>query len=397
MNKILSIETSCDETGIAIIDVLNMHIVSESLNSQIDVHKEYGGVFPMMAKREHGINLLPVYTEAITGLESFTYITDDSRIETLIEKAKKHLIRENDLCDIIVTALKNKSFPVADIDAICVTYGPGLEPALWVGISFAKFLSFVYDKPILPINHMKGHIYSTCYEVSKKVESPSLAVLLSGGHTEYVLMTSDTDFKKIGVTRDDAVGEAYDKVARILDLSYPGGPAISKIANDFRTHGANKSYNITLPRPMIHSNDYDMSFSGLKTAVLYLVRDLKKENMIIENDLLAEICFEFEEAVTETICKKIDKIMSEIGLDFKNVIAAGGVVANEYICAGIKKVCEKHGVNFMKPIKSLATDNAGMIGLAGAYMINNTDYKGFLIYADTKEFEDLKAIGNLSF
>ena len=280
--KILSIETSCDETGISILEVKGsknpqFKVLANSLNSQIKIHAQYGGVFPALAKREHQKNL-PILLE-----------------KTLL-KAK----------------LNNK---IKSVNLIAVTSGPGLEPALWTGIVFAKDLAKKWNVPLIPVNHMEGHILSVFGEEKnefkiKKINFPALSLLVSGGHTELVLFEKFGKYKIIGETLDDAAGEAFDKVARMLLLPYPGGPEISKLASEARKNknpldillpSAQKSFAkdflcpspsllprlpeatylrefIKLPRPMKYSKNFDFSFSGLKTAVLYLIRDLKEKN-----------------------------------------------------------------------------------------------------------------------
>jgi len=293
--RILSIETSCDETAVSIIEAQgDIHsptyrILGNALFSQIDIHTEYGGVFPMLAKREHVKNLVPLLSqanklakEALEGSEYNTGIpelTPEKR--TLITEI---LHREEGLSEQIFNFLDTQE--LLEVDAVAVTEGPGLEPALWVGVSFAKALSIIFDKPLIPVNHMEGHIVSVLmsdgvekkdHQISPQVSFPALSLLISGGHTELVLSEDWHQYKIIGQTVDDAVGEAFDKVARLLDLPYPGGPKISKLAAESRLHKLKeKAHNWSLPRPMMHSKDFNFSFSGLKTAVLYAVK--KKPN-----------------------------------------------------------------------------------------------------------------------
>jgi N6-L-threonylcarbamoyladenine synthase len=282
------------------------------------------------------------------------------------------------------------------VDLIAVTSGPGLEPALWTGIVFAKELSKKWNIPIMPVNHMEGHILSVFGSHSKKFkidvtkkEFPILALLVSGGHTELVLINNFGKYKIIGETLDDAAGEAFDKVARTLGLPYPGGPEISKLAEIFRSkenhffRGRNfsaekfnqssgrrlaespqKIFSFTLPRPMLHSKNFDFSFSGLKTAVLYLVRDLKeKDPKVLENIKIKQmIAKEFEDAVVETLIHKTKKAIEKYNI--KSVIVAGGVSSNKYLRVEIKKMVGKK-IKLLFPDKKLATDNSIMIGIVG--------------------------------
>jgi N6-L-threonylcarbamoyladenine synthase len=388
--KILAIETSCDETAMAIINVtekdknIKFKILANEVSSQIDIHKEYGGVFPALAKREHIKNLPLVF-------------------EKVLRDAK---IKEKDI--------KNK------IDAIAVTTGPGLEPALWTGIVFAKELNEKYKIPLIPVNHMEGHVFSI-FPTDKKSFTikneknmfPALTLLVSGGHTELVLIKDWQKYKKIGQTKDDAAGEAFDKVARMLSLPYPGGPEISKLAREIRysksfkflgprTRGTesvpdHKNSNdslplIQLPRPMIYTKDYDFSFSGLKTAVLYLIRGLGELN----DELKKKIACEFENAVVETLIHKTIKAIKEYKI--KTLIVGGGVSANSYLQEQMKKSINElqqnkalpYSVVVHFPNRKLSGDNALMIAIAGYYQ-----YKNKKFVKSSKSLK-LKANGNMS-
>ncbi len=348
--KILAIETSCDDTCVAVIEVKEskekstFKVLANIVQSQ-DIHKEYGGVFPMMAKREHMKNIGPIF-------------------------------------DLAMKKAKNPK-----IDAIAVTVGPGLEPALWVGITFAKELGEKLGVPIIPVNHMEGHILSIfpkktkTFTIDKKAKIfPSLSLLISGGHTEIVLSKKFGEYKIIGSTRDDAVGEAFDKVARMLGLPYPGGPEISKLAKEQRK--INKQSKIILPRPMIHSKDYDFSFSGLKTAVLYYIRDYGP----LTEKMKREIAREFEDAAIEVLIHKTLRAVKQYKA--KTLIVGGGVSANTYLKKilkrSLKEVDLKTKIYF--PVKGLSTDNALMIAIAGYFQYK----KG------SKSKSKLKAIGNLA-
>lgn len=378
MKTVLAIETSCDETGVAFVQCADENIyktLASSLNSQIDMHAPYGGVFPMLAKREHGHNLVALLAQVIQQTEKDISVQyqNISLTQEKKEEALSHLVREQELLKICTKELTENPESILlqkpAIDALAVTAGPGLEPALWVGISFVKFLSILWNIPVLPVNHMEGHIASVLL-TNKPIGFPALSLLISGGHTELVSLASWGSYSIIGKTRDDAVGEAYDKAARILGLPYPGGPAISAHAQSLRDiHNTNhirqllKIHSIKLPRPMLHSHSSDFSFSGLKTAVLYLVRDLEKKASLTE-EILQLICYEFEEAVIEVIKGKL-QFAYEQNRSMQTLIVAGGVIANTYIRTAIQEWCVLHEVVCFLPTADLATDNAVMIGLAG--------------------------------
>jgi N6-L-threonylcarbamoyladenine synthase len=399
--KILSIETSCDETGVSIVEydknTNKYRVLADSLNSQIDIHKEFGGVFPMMAKREHGNNLTDLLTSCLTKVSSSnTSSIDQENINFYF------LSREKELMEKVKIELENNDsllYKIPDIDYIAVTRGPGLEPALWVGLSFAKFLCTLWQKPMLGINHMEGHISSVLME-SNVVDFPTLALLISGGHTELVDIENWGQYNIIGKTRDDAIGEAYDKVARILGLSYPGGPLIAGRAKKLRESSSDQEiqkkkdeFSIKLPRPMIQSKDMDLSFSGLKTAVLYMVRDLKK-NLNIEllsDEIIDLTCHEFENSVMEVVISKLNFAQRENNRKYKNLIVAGGVIANEFLKEHINMWCEDNNLHFLKPDKSLATDNAVMIALAAIVGINNNYVK--VIYPNDGDFMSMEPDG----
>jgi N6-L-threonylcarbamoyladenine synthase len=389
--KILSIETSCDETAISIMEVSGskaapkIKILSNVLRSQIELHKEFGGVYPNLAKREHAKNLPPILLENLKSAnlikETFSPLSEDQK-----NILKETLSHESGLAEEIIKIAESIDKP--DIDYIAVTTGPGLEPALWVGINFAKALNKIWNIPLVPVNHMEGHVLSVLID-SKKTEDqeidlssfefPSLALLISGGHTELVLIEDWKDYKKIGATRDDAVGEAFDKTARLLGIPYPGGPEVSRIARL-----GQKRDDIKLPRPMIGTNDYDFSFSGIKTSVLNLVKKLGE----IDEQTKSDIAREFEEAVTEVLVHKTKKAIEEFGV--KNLIIGGGVSANSHIKTEMKKMLEENnfGVNLFVPDSHLSTDNSVMIGIAGLFQIHS----GVAL----PEPETLKADSNLS-
>jgi len=401
--KILSIETSCDDTGITIMEVhparngrgkkggitnASFKVLADSANSQIKIHIPFGGVYPMLAKREH-IKNLPILLE-----------------ETL-KKAK----------------LDKKEKPV---DAIAVTYGPGLEIALWAGITFAQDLAKKWNVPLIPTDHMEGHIFSVFGKnkeknkkknkgefTVKQVDTPLLSLLVSGGHTQLVLSKKWMEYEIIGETLDDAVGEAYDKVARMLGLPYPGGPEISKLAEieraeekkSLRGHsqviekgnqilgGRNFSaekftqssvlglrsrrrpvespqglFPFSLPRPMLHSKNFDFSFSGLKTAVLYLIKKLGPIETL-DKETKSKIALEFENAAIECLIYKTTKAIEKYKI--RTVIVGGGVSCNTHLQREMKKLCghakgrASKKIKLLLPQKGLSGDNSLMIGIAG--------------------------------
>lgn len=355
--KVLSIETSCDETAIALVEVelsdisVKAQTIQAELFSQIDIHKEFGGVFPVVAKREHAIHL-PILLEKIlknNQTKKTISVNTWTEIETILE-------REQGLFEKTKTLLEKYSAP--DIDMIAVTQGPGLEPALWVGISFAKVLSLAWNIPLIGTNHMKGHIFSVLLNQAK-VEFPSLAFLISGGHTELVEMNSISEFTIIGQTRDDAIGESYDKVARMIDLEYPGGPKIAELASQARQSGLG-SGPITFPRPMIHTPDLDFSFSGLKTAVLYKTREFE----YLDETTKMHIAHEFEQSVIDVILYKLKKALTQ--KSYKSLIVSGGVIANTYLREKIEQLAQSIPIPLLLPKLSDSTDNAQMIAVAGA-------------------------------
>lgn len=362
--KILSIETSCDETAVSIVEASGglespkFSILGNAIFSQIELHKQYGGVYPMMAKREHA-KKLPILLEKVL-LESNFFKTQE--VIEIIDWAEieEILKREEGLFLPFKNLLEKIKKP--DIDLITVTSGPGLEPALWVGISFAVALGKIWGLPVIPANHMEGHITSVLIDNIERVEFPAISLLISGGHTEIVEIESWGNYKIVGQTLDDAVGEAFDKVARLIGLPYPGGPEISKLAEVARTNAYKK--NAKFPRPMINSNNLNFSFSGLKTSVLYYIRDNfegKNENMSQEDK--ADIAREFEDSVVDVLIYKIMKILEDKNI--KTLIIAGGVVANKKIREAFSDLNKKYPeLNIKTPTKELSTDNSIMIASA---------------------------------
>lgn len=386
--KLLAIETSCDETAVSILegqgDENGAHFTTlgNALLTQIDIHKEYGGVFPALAKRAHAKNLTALLSSALQEAELLQENSHDLP-EGQEEALRVMLEREPELADALIDFLKETERP--ELDALAVTHGPGLEPALWVGINFARALSLAWDMPVVPVNHMEGHLLSALTQVEAKTmttdgsKRPILGLLISGGHTELVLMKEWLSYTLIGQTRDDAVGEAYDKVARMMGLPYPGGPEVSKLADKDREDAGTNPF--TLPRPMIDADNFDFSFSGLKTAVLYLIKE-KGELSEIEKEQMSRA---FEDAVAEVLWKKTAKALEETGA--KTLTIGGGVSANARIRRDFTaKVAEEFpDVTLVIPPRELSTDNAVMIGIAGYFR------------ALRKEFStDIRANGTLS-
>ena len=364
---ILSIETSCDETAISLVEAkgefphATYEIHGNALWSQIDIHREYGGVFPALAKREHIITVVPMLEKAIkeAGIEAHSYTPEltaqqEEEIHTL-------LYRERELADQMLTF--HREHGAYQIDLIAVTSGPGLEPALWVGVNFAKALALLWNVPIVPVNHMEGHILASVFDIERDdqlsdIEFPTISLLISGGHTELILMSDWGKYEKIGQTRDDAVGEAYDKVARLVGLQYPGGPEIAKRAEIARKQKLPPF--ASLPSPMLHSGDLDFSFSGLKTAVRYAVQD----KVLSETDVQA-VARDFEDAVTTVLLKK--SLAAVEKYNAKTIIVGGGVSANQHLKRMFEAtfLVEHPDMTVYFPQPKLSTDNSIMIALAG--------------------------------
>jgi N6-L-threonylcarbamoyladenine synthase len=322
--NILSIETSCDETALALVECLGtankpqFKVLKNLINSQIELHREWGGVVPNIAKREHIANL----PKLLKQLDSKSLITNGRSL-------------------------------LDNVDAVAVTVGPGLEPALWAGITFAEELAKTLKKPLLGGNHMEGHVFSVLLNESPDIiQFPAIGLVVSGGHTILVKMDSYTKWKNLGETRDDAAGEAFDKVARLLKLPYPGGPEISKLA----LKGDPKAINF--PRPMLKDKNYEFSFSGIKTSVLYYLRDNPRANK-------ADIAASFQQAVMDVLVKKTMRAAREYGA--QTVFICGGVAANKELRKQLGADCKKWGINFAAPANEYNTDNAAMIA-AAAYL-----------------------------
>ena len=321
----LGIESSCDETSVAVVKN-GREVLSNVINSQIKIHENYGGVVPEIASRCH--------TEVIN--------------------------------QVMKQALKEANMKLEDIDVICTTYGPGLVGALLVGLSYGKALSFAINKPLVGVNHIQGHIAAN-YITHKELKPPFLCVMMSGGNTQLVHVKNYTEFEVLGKTRDDAIGEAFDKVARVVGLGYPGGPKVDKLAKEGNPEA------ITLPKT--HFDNLDFSFSGIKTAVINLHHKTPDINK-------ADLCASFEKTVTEILIENTKKSLKQINV--KKVVLAGGVSANSYIRNEFLKLKE-NGIEVYMPDLKLCTDNAAMIASAGYYN-----------FIDGKRDElDLNAVPNL--
>lgn len=360
---ILSIETSCDETAVSLVradgDFPNATytVLGNALRSQIDVHKAYGGVFPSLAKRDHAAVITTLLLRAVeeAGLPG---IQRPPTQKDVAAHTRELLTREGSLGDELLALFAEHDLPL--IDCIAVTTGPGLEPALWVGVNFAKALAFLLDAPLVPTNHMEGHILASAFEEGRlaPLRFPALALLISGGHTEFILMRGWRQYEKVGQTRDDAVGEAFDKVARLLGLPYPGGPEISALAHDARARNLTSS--ITLPRPMLDSEDFDVSFSGIKTAVRYAVA-----KQTLSDDERRALAREFEDAVTEVLLLKTKRAIDTYAI--RSLLIGGGVSANQHIRTTFEAELARDypDLALYIPDPALTTDNSVMIALAG--------------------------------
>lgn len=364
--KILAIETSCDETGVCLLTIDGTHpntsvtVEANELATQIEDHQEYGGVFPSLAKRLHGENL-PVLLEKILKTTSTTAISQ-------IPEAKKEIIRGwlkryPDLPDKLFDIFTTHGLP--DINAVSVTVGPGLEPALWVGINVARAIALALDVPVIPINHMEGHLISTLVDDDitdghshnlKKIDFPAVALLVSGGHTELIKLEGWQSYEKIGQTRDDAAGEAFDKIGRLLDLPYPAGPHVSTLAQKARDLELESPDAFNLPRPMLGSDDLDFSFSGLKTDA---ARKIKAEGPLADRER-QQFARELEDVIVDILVQKTSRAVKSCNA--KDLLVGGGVSANTQLRQRLKTIKKDVSVH-LSPL-SLAGDNAVMIGLA---------------------------------
>jgi len=412
---ILAIETSCDDTCIAILKSqspnpkfqlkgLSFEILSNIVSSQVKLHARYGGVWPYLAKREHQKNLPVVFKKTLKGLQP----------------SHRPPAKGGPLAKLLL----------GKIDLISVTVGPGLEPCLWVGVNFAKELAKKLKVPIIPVNHIEAHIFANWIQPIRlksktafpfmeargkkrtkfsspiknrafiygsegeeenkllfdhqklKIIFPAICLVVSGGHTQLILMTNIGKYKILGETRDDAAGECFDKVARILGLGYPGGPAIERQAATLNLKPL--TLNLRLPRPMIHQKNYDFSFSGLKTAVLY---EVKGERFKVKDKrYIQEMCFEVQQAIIDVLIQKTLKAAKEYKA--KSIILGGGVTANNELRKQFQKKCSSPGDEhlLLVPAKKYCTDNAVMVGVSAYF---------HFLKGEKSDFEKIKANANL--
>ena len=329
--KILAFETSCDETSCAVIED-GRKILSNIISTQVPIHKKFGGVVPEIASRHHIEDVLPVAMEALTEAS----------------------------CD------------WKDIDAVAVTEGPGLVGALLVGVAAAKAAAWALDKPLIGVNHMEGHIFANFLQ-NPDLEPPFLALVVSGGHTMLVVVRDYNTFELLGETRDDAVGEAFDKIARIMGYPYPGGPHIDRLAKQGNLHA------IPFPTPLHKEHSFDFSFSGLKSAVInYLhTKEMKKETVSNE-----DVAASFQYTVVNTLVTKAMEAMEKTKLT--TIVLAGGVAANSGLREELKKECDKRNFRMSYPDSILCTDNGAMIGCRAYYMAQIGDYANLTLNANPR-------------
>lgn len=327
--KILAIESSCDETAAAVVED-GRKVISSVVASQVEEHKLYGGVVPEIASRRHAEAIVPV----------------------------------------VKNSLEQAELTLKEIDAIAVTYAPGLIGALLVGVNFAKGLSLSTGLPLVPTHHLRAHIASN-YISNPDLKPPFLCLVVSGGHSHIVMVEDYTKMRIIGKTRDDAAGEAFDKAARTMGMPYPGGIALDKVAED------GDPFAFKLPRPTVSGSQYDFSFSGLKTAVINLIHNSAQKGIELNK---ADVCASFRYAVVD--CLKTNFLKAAEDLKVDKLVIAGGVSANRLLRSSLQEECDKHGLAFYMPEKSLCGDNAAMVGSQGYYEflsgnIASTDLNAF--------------------
>lgn len=327
--KILAIESSCDETAAAVVED-GRKVISSVVASQVEEHKLYGGVVPEIASRRHAEAIVPV----------------------------------------VKNSLEQAELTLKEIDAIAVTYAPGLIGALLVGVNFAKGLSLSTGLPLVPTHHLRSHIASN-YISNPDLKPPFLCLVVSGGHSHIVMVDDYTKMRIIGKTRDDAAGEAFDKAARTMGMPYPGGIALDKVAED------GDPFAFKLPRPTVSGSQYDFSFSGLKTAVINLIHNSAQKGIELNK---ADVCASFRYAVVD--CLKTNFLKAAEDLKVGKLVIAGGVSANRLLRSSLQEECDKHGLAFYMPEKSLCGDNAAMVGSQGYYEflsgnIASTDLNAF--------------------
>jgi N6-L-threonylcarbamoyladenine synthase len=361
---ILAIDTSCDDTCVAILETRNkkLEILSNVVSSQVKIHQKWGGVYPTLAKREHQRNLVPVSKKA---LEEANLLEQGEKKKIKIGKLKGIFKKEDYLLKELENFLIKYGKP--KIDLITVTIGPGLEPCLWVGVNFARALAYFYELSIIPINHVEAHIFANFIRENSQFLIPNfqflvpaICLVVSGGHTQLILMKKFGKYKILGETRDDAAGECFDKVARILGLGYPGGPVIAAEAAKLKIK--NLKLKIKLPRPMINQKNFDFSFSGLKTAVLY---DFKSRPQKVgeSKEYIQTIAAELQQAIVDVLINKTLRAAREFNT--KSVILGGGVVANNELRRQFREKIKKElpHTKYLIPDIKFCTDNAVMVGI----------------------------------
>ena len=362
--RILGLETTCDETGAAVVED-GRKIMSNVVASSVDLQEKYGGVVPEVAAREQVRSILPVIAEAI-GNAAQIRIFERKRTNSKPEIRKK------------LQNSKIQNWAKENIDAIAVAHGPGLIGSLLIGMETAKALAIAWDKPLVPVNHLVGHVYANWIKQDLSTEIidhrknnptmnydlrtpnfPIVALIVSGGHTDLVLMTGHGKYRLLGSTLDDAAGEAFDKVARVLGLGYPGGPEIERLASQI-SNIKNQKSKIELPRPMIGSKSFDFSFSGLKTAVVNLV-----DSSQLTVDGKAKVAAEFQQAVVDVLVAKTVKAAQKFGA--KAIVIGGGVAANEALRAEFRVKGLELGISVLFPSKEMSVDNGAMIAAAAFF------------------------------
>lgn len=326
---VLGIESSCDETAAAVVKN-GRQVLSNIISSQIVIHRQYGGVVPEIASRKHIEHILPVIDEA----------------------------------------LKQSHTTLEDIDAVAVTYGPGLVGALLVGLSAAKALAWAAAKPLLGVNHLEGHVFAN-FVNDATLEPPFLALVVSGGHTALLQVTGYNSFKLLGQTRDDAAGEAFDKIARVMGLPYPGGPEIEKLALQGNPQA------VAFPRAMLADEPYAFSFSGMKSAVINYLHNEQQKGITVN---FADVAASFQEAVTDVLVQKAIYALQTTGL--KTVVLAGGVSANKVLQDKLAQAAAKAGAHLVHPTPILCTDNAVMIACRGYFMFQDGERSSWNLNAD---------------
>ncbi len=324
---ILAIESSCDETSVAIVKN-GKDVIAMKTNTQISTHEKYGGVVPEVASRMHCENIVIVLNET----------------------------------------LEEANMTMANIDAIAVTYGPGLLGSLLVGVNFAKTLSIVYKKPLIAVNHLIGHIYAN--NIEDKLQFPLITLIVSGGHTQLFYMKRDYTFKLLGETLDDAIGECYDKVAKVLGEKYPGGPNVERLAKE-----GQEDYNFSVP---MNDDTYNFSYSGLKSNVLNFINTRKMRNEEIDK---ASVAYSFQKTAVKEVCNKVEKALKEH--EALQLVVAGGVSANNYLREELQKICDVYKVKLAIPSLKYCTDNAAMIGAAAYPKYLNKEFANIDLDAES--------------